>query len=271
MAAISGDTLVYLCWTQIGPTQKNWTPEFRSYRISTGERVICTGTGSLSDIEHVRRISLCGNQLLFDARARGDKRYKLLSVGLTNGKRRVLLSGTSGFRDFSCQQEKVVFDTSQTDRNIRLLDLRSGSSRDLVAHSAEQRRPRIDGTFVVYEDLRDDPAGRVNTDAFDSNIYQVNLGGDKSIRVTDDPAIQLTPDVGSGWIVWQDFRNSRRPNFIGSKDQVDIYGGRVGSTHDVRLTRLPGVAFHPRTDRGQLFYRWRPQGEKGAGVFAKPL
>lgn len=270
-AEVSGDTLVYLCWAQSNPTQKHGIPELRSYRVATGERRILASTTSLSDIEYVRRIELCENQLVFSARTRGDKRPKFLVVGIDDGHRRVLPTGTDSIRDFSCRHWIVVYDTIHSNGNIRLLNLRDGSSRDLAAHPAGQRRPRTDGRVVVYEDLRDDPGGRINTAAFDSNIYQVDLGGSEPVRVTGDPAIQLTPDVGSEWIVWQDFRNSRRPNFIGSKDQVDIYGRRVGGSEDMRLTRLPGVAFHPRSDRGRLFYRWRPPGERNAGIFAKSI
>ena len=136
---------------------------------------------------------------------------------------------------------------------------------------AVHRRPRIFGDTVVFEDFRDDKKGEPGLEEMDSNIYAFNMKDAGLSAITKNPAIQLTPDISTRYTVWQDFRNSKNPNFIGSKDQVDIYGKRHGDSAELRLTNLPGVAFHPRVSGERVYYRWRPPGQRIAGIFVSDI
>jgi hypothetical protein len=172
-------------------------------------------------------------------------------------------------KGLSCEGDWLV---SDSDDGFQLERLSTGVvSRFRIGTESYARRPRTDGRYLVWEDLRDDAKGVLNLLGYDSNVYLALLPDGSPSPVSKDPAIQASPDVGSGWVVWKDFRSSATPNFIGAKDQVDIYGKRIGAEHDVRLTSSPGVSFEPRVEAGKLFFRRRPEADPGAGIFMMDL
>ncbi|MDD5309143.1 MAG: hypothetical protein PHU25_17660 [Deltaproteobacteria bacterium] len=271
-AAVSGGSVGFLCWSPKPSVEGFYVPEVHVYSISNGVSMSIAHAENLPGIESMREAALCRQAFVVRARVHGQRRNGLWSVDTTNGKARRLSLENEDVGGFSCRGDTLFYYSVGSSGNLLLVDLSSGQRRSVsLGASAAPRNLRTDGQTAVFEDLRDDAFHGGNVEAFHSSIYRHEVSSGLTERVGDNSSIQLSPDVGSGWIVWQDFRNSARPNYLGSKDQVDIYGRKTGARADTRLSQLSGFAFDPRIGHDMLLYRWRPPGEENAGIFAKNL
>lgn len=76
----------------------------------------------------------------------------------------------------------------------------------VLDRQANQRRPAVFGSLIVYEDDRN---GTYDNDGYHPNydLYLFDLNTGVETQITDDPGHQRKPDIFGTRVVWEDFRN----------------------------------------------------------------
>lgn len=126
-------------------------------------------------------------------------------------------------------------------RNLEL-----GSERCICGDPAGQKDPSVDGIWVAWEDKRDRSRGadiyaRTASCVSAASVWQ--LGPERA--VCRAPGDQLEPCVGSGYVVWTDWRNaSRRVSDV--PPDTDIRGYRIDSRQSFVIT--PSTAMQTTPD-----------------------
>ena len=100
---------------------------------------------------------------------------------------------------------------------IRIYDLKNDTTFGADSSSFDQLYPTVWGRWCAWQDMRDTGWGE---------IYMADLLSGEVHRITDSIDGQYHPDLGSGWLVWQDNREG----------QNDIFGCPVFDRKVRRLT-----------------------------------
>ncbi|ACL03174.1 hypothetical protein Dalk_1474 [Desulfatibacillum aliphaticivorans] len=116
----------------------------------------------------------------------------------------------------------VVYEAKASDNpddpwQVRIYDLENNVTVGPDSSSFDQLYPTVWGRWCAWQDMRDTGWGEIYmTDILTGEVY----------RITDSIDGQYRPDLGAGWLVWQDNREG----------QNDIFGCAVSDRKVRRLT-----------------------------------
>jgi TolB protein len=94
--------------------------------------------------------------------------------------------------------------------------VRSSPEFQITNNPYYQYRPAISGSYVVWQDERND----------NSDIYGYNLGTREEFQITNNPHDQYRPAISGSYVVWEDNRNGN----------ADIYGYNLETREEFRIT-----------------------------------
>ena len=103
--------------------------------------------------------------------------------------------------------EEIHNDLGETfDYDTYVYDL-STSTMDVLSKPDFQRSPNINGTKLVWMDLRNE----INDGSFNTNwdIYLYDLSSGTEHQITTDPVEQMYPAISGDYIVWLDHRDGK--------------------------------------------------------------
>jgi len=89
--------------------------------------------------------------------------------------------------------------SSDYSNDIYLYDIGTDIERVISDNSAEQKKPRIYGSKIVWQDFRNG----------NSDIYVYDLSQEAEKQITSDPSAQYDPVIYDGKIVWSDHRTGK--------------------------------------------------------------
>ncbi len=122
----------------------------------------------------------------------------------------------------------------------------------------DQLMTRTDGRYIVWADSRHDPKSWYRN-WLNTEIYRHDLKTKTTVRVTDNPAQQVFPDVSGKWVAWDDSRHdpSTITPAVGLRKRIDIYVKNVDTGKTYNLTGTPGgypYSQRPKVDAGRVVY-----------------
>ncbi len=136
----------------------------------------------------------------------------------------------------------------------------TGNTWNLSNHESSQFNPRMDGTRVVWTDLRNG-GGSVYGSHENADVYMYDFETGELVRITDKPWVQLYPDISGDRIVWQDYRACNFPNDKGDFSNVDIWMYDLKTQKEYQLTSFEGSESEAHIHGDNLFYYRRTGGK----------
>jgi beta propeller repeat protein len=130
----------------------------------------------------------------------------------------------------------------------------TGETWNVTDHPSSQWSPQIDGTRVVWADLRNGPDPSLDGRWGPQNIYMHDFATGETTRITSSEAIQGEPDISGDRIVWTDSRACPNPNDRWDSSETDIWLYDLETKIEHRITTAPGAENDPRIDGGRVFY-----------------
>jgi hypothetical protein len=122
----------------------------------------------------------------------------------------------------------------------------------------DQIMTRTDGRYIVWADSRHDPKSYYRN-WLNTEIYRHDLQSNTTVRLTNNPAQQVFPDVAGKWVAWDDSRHdpSTITPSVGLRKRIDIYVKNVDTGKEYYLTGAPGgyaYSQRPKVDAGRVVY-----------------
>ncbi|MFO8074247.1 MAG: hypothetical protein R6V85_20490 [Polyangia bacterium] len=153
--------------------------------------------------------------------------------------------------------------------DIQLYDL-SDSSSKMLTDEYQQALPRINGSRVVYMDLRHSAYG-LDGPWDHAAVFLYDLETDQETQLTNAEWIANNPDVFGDVVIWTDYRFCADPNNKNSFTDVELFGTNLETEQTAQITDLPGhgKAF-PRI-WGERVYVQMYYGPGQWGIFAFDL
>jgi len=138
----------------------------------------------------------------------------------------------------------------------------TGETWNLTNHPNGQFRPRIDGTRVVWTDLRHGGGQYYASGTWNhADIFMYDFATDELTAITNQDWLQLYPDIDGDRIVWQDSRDCSQPNNAWDWGGIDIWMYDISTGQQHQITNLPGPEGDPRIDGNRVFFMaYHPEG-----------
>ncbi len=127
--------------------------------------------------------------------------------------------------------------TAPGDWDVYVFDLRTGTKeRASTTSTGQQRRPRLAGEWVVYED------NRAGTGYYDIYAYNFVTNTEKLVSAAADS--QYSPDISGTKVVWYDWRNG----------SPDVYAKDLAGGGDVLVAGGAGTQYMPAISGTKVAY-----------------
>ncbi|MDD5307977.1 MAG: hypothetical protein PHU25_11705 [Deltaproteobacteria bacterium] len=145
----------------------------------------------------------------------------------------------------------TFIDVRSTHYDITAYNIETKEWRAVTYDQEAQITPRIQGSKIVYSDLRygdNDTLGTLKNAA----IFVYDMETKERKQITNAKWICLYPDIWNEIVVWMDYRDSTDPNNAQAFDGVQIWGYNLNTGKEFQITNLPSTAWperpkeHPR-------------------------
>jgi beta propeller repeat protein len=137
--------------------------------------------------------------------------------------------------------------------DILMYDIETGLTSRITEDLFDQWDPEIWEDVVVWVDARNggDSGTRTNAD-----IYMYDIGTGVTRQVTTNPYTQMGDlDVYGDMIVWEDLRDDPLyPDDWMRSTESNIYGYRISTSTESRVTSMPGSEGYARVFGDRVFY-----------------
>ncbi|MDD5308130.1 MAG: hypothetical protein PHU25_12480 [Deltaproteobacteria bacterium] len=171
-------------------------------------------------------------------------------------------------------ERKTIFDTGRTAFNVRadgdyvvwedgqdatLPDIWAhkismGETWNLTNHPSGQWLPRMDGTRVVWSDLRNSPNPSLDGSLAHQDIYMYDFATSETTEITNANWIHYGPDISGDHVVWTDYRACSDPNNKYDWDGTDIWMYDLKGKSEHQITSYPGGESEPQIDGDRVYY-----------------
>lgn len=133
----------------------------------------------------------------------------------------------------------VVWTTGLADNgDIRGYDFSTGDFIEITDDARSQLAPKIQGTRVVYMDLKLGTSGPMG-DWNHAAVFMYDLETHETTQITSGEWIAAYPDIHENIIVWADYRDSADPNNNTSFAGVQIWGYNLDTETEFQITDIP--------------------------------
>ena len=160
--------------------------------------------------------------------------------------------------------------TDQTDIEIYAHRISTSTTWNMTDHPSDQFTPQMDGTRVVWTDLRNGD-GEYWGSYENADIYMYDFANDSLTRITDGEWVKYRPDISGDRVVWQDYRACDQPNNVEDFSQVDIWMHDLSTGEDLQITNLDGSESQPLIAGGKVFFFKRVPNEPLFALFVQEL
>jgi hypothetical protein len=187
----------------------------------------------------------------------------------------VLLAEEDGHRYgyTSLWDDILVFTDYHSRDNIKGYDFTAEQFLDIAVDYEYQFWPRIQGSRVVWMDLRLGESAPWS-DWANCAVFTKDLSTDgEAEQVAGGDWIAAYPDVFEDVVIWLDYRECSDPNDKNSSNNCEIWGKNLATGHEAQITDVPGVFKNrPRIwgDRVFLFMYWDEGAKDGIFSFDLP-
>ena len=131
----------------------------------------------------------------------------------------------------------------------------AGVTWNLSDDPAGQFAPRIDGTKVVWTDLRHSGGSYTEQGTWDhADIFMYDFTAEQLTEITNQDWLQLYPDIEGDRIVWQDSRDCFQPNNTYDWSNIHIWMYDLSTGQEHQITDLPGAQSEARIDGDRVFF-----------------
>ncbi|MDD5307251.1 MAG: hypothetical protein PHU25_08015, partial [Deltaproteobacteria bacterium] len=130
----------------------------------------------------------------------------------------------------------------------------TGKTWNLTNHQSGQWLPRMDGTRVVWSDLRNGPNPSLDGSLAHQDIYMHDFVTGETTGITNANWIHYGPDISGDRIVWEDYRACSDPNNKYDWDGIDIWTYDLKTKTEHQLTSYPGSESEPQVDGDRVYY-----------------
>ncbi|MDD5307253.1 MAG: hypothetical protein PHU25_08025 [Deltaproteobacteria bacterium] len=177
----------------------------------------------------------------------------LYSIG---GERKTIFDiGQTAFR-VRADGDYVIWEDGQ---DIGLPDIwahkiSTGKTWNLTNHPSGQWLPRMDGTRVVWSDLRNGPNPSLDGSLAHQDIYMHDFATGETTGITNANWIHYGPDISGDRIVWTDYRACSDPNnkYDFADTHIWMYDLKTKTEH--QITSTPEGEGEPQIDGDRVYY-----------------
>jgi hypothetical protein len=143
---------------------------------------------------------------------------------------------------------------------------------DITNDDEIQFVPRLQGSLVVYQDLRLGDS-TLEGDWNHSSVWLNNISTEQTVQITDGSSIAANPDVFGDTVIWEDFRHCPDPQNKNQFYCVEVFGKNLLTDVEFQITDLPTYAKQPppRIWGDKVFvHMYPPSGGSALFVFDLP-
>ncbi|MFO8072255.1 MAG: hypothetical protein R6V85_10315 [Polyangia bacterium] len=162
----------------------------------------------------------------------------------------------------------IVWQQGNASKEIYTHQISTSTTWNLTDHPSNQFCPQMDGTRVVWTDLR-------NSSEWDSyenaDIYMYDFADESLTRITDGEWVQCYPDISGDRIVWQDYRACPYPNNPGDFSQVDVWMHDLATGQEHQITSFEGGETEVLIAGDKVFFWMRVPEEPIFAFFVQEL
>ena len=143
---------------------------------------------------------------------------------------------------------------------------------DITNDDEIQFAPRLQGSLVVYQDLRLGDS-TLEGDWNHSSIWLYDIETEQTTQITDGSSIADNPDVFGDIVIWEDYRLCPDPQNKNQFYCVEVFGRNLVTDVEFQITDLPTYAKQPppRIWGDKVFvHMYPPSGGSALFVFDLP-
>jgi beta propeller repeat protein len=162
----------------------------------------------------------------------------------------------------------IVWKQGLDNKEIYAHQISTSTTWNLTDHPADQFWPQIDGTRVVWMDLRN---GSDEDSYENADIYMYDFADDSLTRITEGEWVKVAPDISGDRIVWQDHRACQYPNEVQDFSEVDIWMHDLATGQDHQITSFEGGESRCLIAGGKVFFYMRVPEQPLLALFVQEL
>ncbi|MFO8073900.1 MAG: hypothetical protein R6V85_18720 [Polyangia bacterium] len=221
---------------------------------------------------YYKELSLSGSNMVYETMHLGGDDGQLFRYAISNSQTAPITDNGIMLAKTRTNGEYAVWEDLTDQLNIEIFAHRISTSTtwNLTDHLSDQFSPQMDGTRVVWTDLRNGD-GEYWGSYENADIYMYDFANDSLTRITDGEWVKYRPDISGDRIVWQDYRACDQPNNVEDFSQVDIWMHDLATGEDHQITTLDGAETGPLIAGGKVFFFKRVPNEPLFALFSQDL
>ncbi|MDD5309622.1 MAG: hypothetical protein PHU25_20075 [Deltaproteobacteria bacterium] len=173
-----------------------------------------------------------------------------------HGERKTVFTAERGIFHMRADGDYVVWenDTGNFVPDIWAHKISTGETWNLTSHPSGQWLPRMDGTRVVWSDLRNGPNPSTDGSLAHQDIYMHDFATGETTGITNANWIHYGPDISGDRIIWTDYRACSNPNNKYDFSGTDIWMYDLKTKSEHQITSYPGGESEPQIDGDRVYY-----------------